>query len=85
MIFNYVHVLLCGCLHVNAGAHGGREKSDSLKLEFHTTRHGCWEVNAGSLEEQQVLSAAEPSLQSPPLLFETESYYVALDGLDMVM
>jgi hypothetical protein len=26
---------------------------------------GCWELNLGPLEEQRVLSTAEPSLQSP--------------------
>jgi hypothetical protein len=26
---------------------------------------GCWELNTGSLEEQSVLSTAEPSLQPP--------------------
>jgi hypothetical protein len=30
---------------------------------------GCWELNSGSLEEQSVLSTAEPSLQPPFLCF----------------
>ena len=30
---------------------------------------GCWELNSGPLEEQSVLSTAEPSLQADLLYF----------------
>ena len=36
----------------------GTRVTDSSKAPF-----GCWELNPGSLQEQQVLSAAELSLQ----------------------
>ena len=40
---------------------------------------GCWKFNSELLEEQSVLSTAEPSLQPLPFFFffETRSHYIA--------
>jgi hypothetical protein len=34
---------------------------------------GCWELNSGPLEEQPVLSAAEPPLQPATILLNKEN------------
>jgi hypothetical protein len=50
---------------------------------------GCWELNLGPLQKQDVLLASEPSVQHLPqvfvLLFETRSDYVALASLELTM
>lgn len=46
---------------------GQKRVLDALKLELLGTlccQYGCWEPNTDPLEEQQVLLAAEPSLQA---------------------
>lgn len=36
--------------------------------------YGCWELNTGPLQEQQVPLTAEPPLQLLPMAFETSGY-----------
>lgn len=50
--------------------------SDFLELFSCEPPSGCWERNPGPLDQQSVLSTAEPSLQSPTLSFKLEAYLV---------
>lgn len=55
-VYRYVHIK-CKC------PLGPEEGIRCLGLEFHmVVSCGCWELNQGSLEEQQVVLTAEPFL-----------------------
>lgn len=57
---------VCLCTTYMLGAHGGQKQvSDPMGLELETTPCGCWEVNPGPLEQQQVLLTSRLSLQPP--------------------
>jgi hypothetical protein len=43
---------------------GWKRVPGPLELELGSTRSGCWKLKQGPLQEQEVLSTAEPSLQS---------------------
>jgi hypothetical protein len=53
------------CALVSAGVLRGQKRVwDPLEL-WVAPQHGCYELNTGSLEEQQMVLIAEPSLQLP--------------------
>jgi hypothetical protein len=64
-VFKDVFILYI-CLHCLCLQTHPKRASDSITDGFEPPC-GCWVLNSGSLEEQSVLLAAEPSLQ--PLVF----------------
>lgn len=59
----YLCDFICVCAHVCSGVcRGDKRVLDPLKLLL-ASRHGCWEPNPRSLEEQQVLLTDESSVQ----------------------
>ena len=64
---------------------GGRHLLELEIAEGCETPSACWDSNLGSLQEQQVFLTTEPFLQPKSLSFrfETEWYYVALNGPEL--
>lgn len=75
--FWYLFILmyLSVCMYAHYKHAEARWHQKKAVISYHC---GCWESNLGFLQEQQVLSTAEPSLQHPPplkdVLSESFSY-----------
>lgn len=67
-ICNYVYVLVCGHVHLSAGA-SERQESDLLELELQTLQVLGRKVVFSVRAEQCVLLAAEPRSQSQKIQF----------------
>jgi hypothetical protein len=58
-------ILCFVCMYILCAEHVPRELKGTIQLQF----VNCWNLNVGTLGEQQVLLTSEASLQTPFLLF----------------
>lgn len=74
LLYIYIEwALVYSCVPCVCCASGGQKIAlDALKLELEVRlgcklQCGCWDLNQGPLEEQELLSITEPSQQAPDI------------------